>query len=198
MIRNIFSSNFYSLFSAPNKEEIIKSLKNIKVDSVATKEIKWNSGCNVDVEVLDTSVLANILAPSLKIFLSELGYGKKDVPIKVLSGWRNIYQKGGFQETHDHLGGDGREDCHLSGCFFLDDFDNDAGTFSFYNRHSSELNIVWRKIFTSLYSMNNITTHGIMPKAGDILFFPSYMLHGVTQHRLRKPRTTVSFNIQFI
>ena len=117
MIRNIFSSNFYSLFSAPNKEEIIKSLKNIKVDSVATKEIKWNSGCNVDVEVLDTSVLANILAPSLKIFLSELGYGKKDVPIKVLSGWRNTYQKGGFQETHDHLGGDGKEDCHLDVSF---------------------------------------------------------------------------------
>ena len=39
---------------------------------------------------------------------------------------------------------------------------------------------------------------GAQAAAGDILFFPSYMLHGVTQHRLRKPRTTVSFNIQFI
>ena len=189
MIRNIFSSNFYSLFSAPNKEEIIKSLKNIKVDSVATKEIKWNSGCNVDVEVLDTSVLANILAPSLKIFLSELGYGKKDVPIKVLSGWRNTYQKGGFQDMHDHLDGDD-EECHLSGCFFLDDYHKDAGNFYFYNRHSSEVPVLWRRLNTHWPSLY------VEQKAGDILFFPSYMLHGVSLHKIRKPRTTISFNMK--
>ena len=35
-------------------------------------------------------------------------------------------------------------------------------------------------------------------KAGDIILFPSYLLHGVSPHKLRKPRTTISFNLQFI
>ena len=41
-------------------------------------------------------------------------------------------------------------------------------------------------------------SHVIIPKAGDIIFFPSYMLHGVTPHRMEEPRTTIAFNLRFI
>ena len=45
MIQPIFSNNFYSLISAPNKDEIFETLKNIKVDRKATDQISWNDAC---------------------------------------------------------------------------------------------------------------------------------------------------------
>ena len=36
----------------------------------------------------------------------------------------------------------------------------------------------------------------IEPERGDILFFPSHMLHGVTPHKSDTPRITVSGNIK--
>ena len=189
MIRNIFSNNFYSLFAAPNRGDIFESLKNIKVDRVATKKVTWNTGCNVDVEILDKEAIENLFLPSLNIFFSKLESNNTNVEVKLLSVWRNTYQKGGFQDMHDHLDGDD-EECHLSGCFFLDDYHKDAGNFYFYNRHSSEVPVLWRRLNTHWPSLY------VEQKAGDILFFPSYMLHGVSLHKIRKPRTTISFNMK--
>ena len=196
MIQPIFSNNFYSLISAPNKDEIFETLKNIKVDRKATDKISWNAACEVEVEVLDKHSCADFLLPSINMFLSEMGCGNKRVPFQLLAIWKNTYHKGGFQELHDHIGGDGVSEFHLSGCFFLEDFDPNGGKFYFYNRHLSELNSVWRAFREAADHV--YASHVIEPKAGDIIFFPSYMLHGVTVHPLRKPRRTLSFNIQMM
>ena len=191
MIHRIFPLHFYSLFPAPNKEEIFETLKNIKVNREATDKIRWNSQCKVEVEVLDKKVVENLLRPSLDKFFSMMESSIDiNLVVKFLSAWRNTYRKGGFQELHDHVDGEGLEDCHLSGCIFLDDFHLDASRFYFYNRHLSEVPVLWRKLNKLSHSF------GLKPKAGDVLFFPSYMLHGVTLHKLMKPRRTISFNIQ--
>jgi hypothetical protein len=191
MIHRIFPLHFYSLFPAPNKEEIFETLKNIKVNREATDKIRWNSQCKVEVEVLDKKVVENLLRPSLDKFFSMMESSIDiNLVVKFLSAWRNTYRKGGFQELHDHVDGEGLEDCHLSGCIFLDDFHLDASQFYFYNRHLSEVPVLWRKLNKLSHSFT------LKPKAGDVLFFPSYMLHGVTLHKLMKPRRTISFNIQ--
>ena len=38
-------------------------------------------------------------------------------------------------------------------------------------------------------------TMGIEPDKGDIVFFPSHMIHGVSPHKSDNPRITVSGNI---
>ena len=100
---------------------------------------------------------------SLQIFEhSRMSLGLKNIAIdpkiELLDIWRNTYQKGGFQEIHDHLVGAvpesvspfyGAEEADLSGCFFLEDYHPEASTFYFHNRHASELNVVWRKFMST-------------------------------------------------
>ena len=206
MIRNIFPNSFYSIISTPNKEEIFKALKTARVDREASKWIEWNRDCKVDVEILYRDEIGKLFLPSLEIFLKELGVNQ-DLPFECIGIWRNTYKKGGFQEIHDHLVGAvpesvspfyGAEEADLSGCFFLEDYHPEASTFYFHNRHSSELNVVWRKFMSTSPFLEGSLSYNIQPKAGDVIFFPAYMLHGVTPHGSKNPRTTVSFNIKFL
>ena len=196
MISSIFTNSFYSLVKTPNKEDIFKALKTIKVDKDESEKIKWNKNCEVEVEILYRDEISQLLIPALEIFLQELGV-KEDMPLNLLSVWRNTYQKGGFQELHDHIGAD-EEECHLSGCFFLNDFHPDGGKFYFQNRYSSELGLVWKRFMKTSPALHGPYYWFPEYKAGDIIFFPSYMFHGVTPHKLESPRTTISFNMKFV
>jgi hypothetical protein len=117
---------------------------------------------------------------------------KNIIPLKLEGVWRNTYIKGSFQEIHDHSGGG-----DVSGCVFLEDFDQEAGKFYFYNRHASEIGAKWRYLLMG-DKMDEMLSKVIVHDAGDVLLFPSYVLHGVTLHRLRRPRTTISFNMSFV
>ena len=195
MISSIFTNSFYSLVKTPNKEDIFKALNTIKVDREKSEEIVWNKNCEVEVEILYKDEMGRLLFPAVEIFLQELGIS---IPVELLSIWRNTYQKGGYQEIHDHIDGEGLEECHLSGCFFLDDFHPEGGKFFFQNRHSSELGVAWRKVIQTSPALHGPLYWFPEYKAGDIIFFPSYMLHGVTPHGLDNPRTTISFNMKFV
>ena len=187
-MKHIFSHSFYLLFSLPNEKEVFETITNPKyIDKELTSLITWNENCRVKVEVLDVDKVGHLLAPSIELFLQHVR-SKKSVGL--LDIWKNTYNKDGFQEVHDHV----NNKAHLSGCIFLEDQTKDTSRFYFCNRHNTEL-ALWREIMNDERLQNKWFPN---IKAGDIIFFPSYMLHGVTPHKLRKPRTTISFNLQFI
>tara|TARA_Y100001963_G_scaffold102450_1_gene141006 strand:+ start:1021 stop:1584 length:564 start_codon:yes stop_codon:yes gene_type:complete len=187
-MKHIFSNSFYLLFSLPNKKEVFESVTNSKyVNKELTSRIKWNENCRVEVEELYADKVGHLLVPSIELFLEHIGAKKS---VSLLSIWKNTYNKDGFQEIHDHV----NKEAQLSGCIFLEDQTKDTSRFYFYNRHNTEL-VIWKEIMND-QTLNNSWSPNI--KAGDIIFFPSYMLHGVTPHKLRKPRTTISFNLKFI
>jgi len=189
MIHEIFSNYLYFLISPPNKEEIL-SVRNIKVEEIDTSNLEWIKECEVKVEILDEDKISSLLKPSLLIFFKELGI-RRIPKITLMSSWKNTYTRGSFQEIHDHL--HTVDDSHLSGCIFLDDYNSDASQFYFYNRHCSEVSEPWRMMMEDIgYPFKDCV---VKPKKGDIIFFPSHMLHGVTPHRMDEPRTTISFNI---
>ena len=190
MIQNIFPSYFYSLISLPNKEDIFKTLAKVKIDHKNSSMIDWNKHCSVKVEQLYVKDFESLLAPSVTTFMNYAGITDG---IVLESIWRNTYEMGGYQEVHDHITQAGTE---LSGCIFLEDQTEDSSKFFFFNRQSSEVSKKWKHILGS--NKIDVFNYFLNPKAGDILFFPSYMLHGVTAHRSKKPRTTLSFNFNFI
>ena len=185
MITPLFSNHFFSLITPPNKEKIIEGVKNLRIDKISTSQIEWNKYCSVEVEELYANEIAPLFTPSVRVFLEQIGSASD---IEFVSIWRNTYKKGGYQEVHHHMYG--KENADISACLFFDDFHLDAGKFYFYNRNASEISERWRELFSS-------TSYTLTPKAYDIIFFPSYMLHGVTVHRLKKPRRTLSFNMRF-
>ena len=197
MIKSIFSNYFYSLITPPNKEELIATFNNAKVDEKETKELIWPNACEIKVESLHPRGVGYVLSQTLKIFFIEMGVmeGDKDFDnMRMLSIWRNTYNKGYYQEIHDHLSSDGSD---LSGVVFLNDYVEGASEFYFYDKHYSEVSASWRRLLQKVKSPNSNKLKICNPKAGDVLLFPSYIPHGVTMHKINQPRTTISFNIAF-
>ena len=192
MIQQIFSNYLYSLITHPNKEEILLS-KDISVEDVDVDKAQWIQNCQVKVEHINPADISSLLTPSIQIFYNQLEL-KSRLEIELTLAWKNTYTKGCYQEIHDHLHTD--ENADISGCIFLDDFHPDASHFFLYNRHCSEISASWGKIMAEMHLP--FKSHVIIPKAGDVIFFPSYMLHGVTPHRMEEPRTTIAFNLRFI
>tara|TARA_Y100000401_G_scaffold85159_1_gene70433 strand:+ start:234 stop:812 length:579 start_codon:yes stop_codon:yes gene_type:complete len=192
MIHTVFNTNFYSLITPPNKDEIVKILSKIECDEELTKKLKWNESCKVKVEVIDKQETAKVILNALEIFFNDLEYISFIENLFISSAWRNTYYKDYYQELHDHYDVDGSD---LSGVVFLNDYEEGASQFYFYNKYRSELSTSWLKLFnTTGFQYRNAA---IRPKAGDVLLFPSYLLHGVTPHKLDNPRQTVSFNLSF-
>ena len=104
---------------------------------------------------------------------------------KILNPWLNKYSRGGFQEIHYH------DDCDIAGVVFLNDGE-DFSKFYFWDAHHTSFTKPWIKILTQM-KLSNIYYPEV--KAGDVLLFPSHMLHGVSPHNCDIIRETFSFNV---
>ena len=97
--------------------------------------------------------------------------------------WLNLYERGYYQELHCHKGND------LSSIFFVNDGINFSELF-FYDRNANNFS----DNFEELISYESTTN--IPYKKGDIIFFPSHTLHGVTSHQNDEIRKTLSVNFK--
>ena len=77
--------------------------------------------------------------------------------------------------------------------YFLDNPDPDFGNF-YFTIDIHQLLKPQRQLLNSLFDTPYLSFVPSVVK-GDILIFPSYLMHGVTMHKSEKTRTTISFNI---
>ena len=73
----------------------------------------------------------------------------------------------------------------------MDDYKENDAKFYFLNERSRVTSEAWTGLSDTMGDSISIE-----PERGDILFFPSHMLHGVTPHKSDTPRITVSGNIK--
>ena len=182
MIYSLFRNYFYSKFLSPNRTELLKYFDNPIKSS--DQEFLWGKNCNVRKERLqNTDEVKKLLKPSIEKFFNLCEF-RQPKETKITDIWKCLYDRGSYQETHDHCGND------LSGVLFLTDWKVGASNFYFYDRHCSEITEFWRRC-------GSFTSESITYKRGEILLFPAYMMHGVTQHNHRVTRKIVSFNLYF-
>jgi hypothetical protein len=174
----IFSNYFYDLVEPSNKEEILNIAENPPLHE--NQNFEWSKDCSVSLERLSYNVFGELIFPTLLEFQKKFNI---DRPFAVEDVWKTTYEKGSFQEIHDHSG------CEISCVIFLDDQEEDGSRFFFYNRHGSELSLSWLDFLPE-----DPLNHYVEYKRGDVLFFPSYMLHGVSCHRIDKKRRTIALN----
>ena len=94
-----------------------------------------------------------------------------------------MYKRNYFQEVHDHGSVD------ISSVFFAND-GVDFGKFFFIDRNSCNFS----EIYEELISYTNY--HQPTVKKGDIIFFSSHILHGVSSHENDEIRKTLSVNFK--
>tara|TARA_R110002020_G_scaffold37239_1_gene112445 strand:+ start:35177 stop:35734 length:558 start_codon:yes stop_codon:yes gene_type:complete len=174
----IFSPSFYFKYRAPNAEELIGALEHYTEQDIDNSGFKWGKQCTIDRIPLEREDYHNMLEPSLMLLSKEVNLNFKYL---MHAPWLNYYKRGSFQEIHGHEGND-------MSCVFFANSGIGFSEFFFFDRNSVSLSIPMK----SLVNYHNISK--VEYEAGDILFFPSHMLHGVTPHKSDIVRKTFSVN----
>ena len=174
-MNHVFSQFYYWKYEIPNFDEVLDYCKDYKIDN---SKYDWGDACIVDRAPLDPMKVKSLIRPSITLLAKEVN---KNMKYAVADAWLSLYNQNSFQEAHDHC-------AHtLSAVMFLNHGPNFA-KFYFADR-----------LPALGYHLQNILpredTEYPEVKAGDIIIFPSYMMHGVTPHKSDEVRVTLACNI---
>ena len=178
MIEIPFYNDFYSLILPDNHEEIIEHCLN--ATELPNEEFIWGEMCLSEKVHLKNTGFSELLKPFVVECISKI----VDTPytFSVEEVWKNTYYRHYHQEPHDHKG------FELSFVIFMEDYKENDAKFYFVNERnrltpSTWMDLAWSKMPDDIH---------ISTKRGEILFFPSHMLHGVSPHLSDEPRITIS------
>jgi len=183
VINELFFSPFYGQYKIKNYKELVSVIEK-NLDSFDS-HCNWNSNCNVDVKYIDNyDFIIPFIEPCIKQFCEDIDrklyiefYGRP---------WISSYSYESFQEVHQH------GDSDLSCVFFMNS-GIDFAKFYFLNRHGNDFSDVWiREIFS------NEMADTFFPDVteGDLIIFPSHLLHGVGVHKSEELRKSLAFNMR--
>ena len=182
MITQLFPVDFFVKVRPSNFEEILSNVSSLGVDdSSIQQDENWGSNCTVKTIHLDPDKWISILAPGIRQFCGQVGWNGN---FAIHESWINFYKRGYFQEPHSHRG------CDFASVVFLNNGE-DYAKFYFQNRMSGYV----PPLIEHLTGVSDSWYPNIEP--GDMFFFPSYLLHGVSPHYSDEIRKTLSFNISF-
>ena len=148
------------------------------------EEFQWGEECLSEKVYLKLTGFTEILKPSIIEVLTEVIDEDMPYGFAVEEVWKNTYHRYYHQEQHDHQG------YELSFVIFLNDFREEDARFYFLNERTRVCSGIWGDLSDMMPD-----TMGIEAEKGDIVFFPSHMIHGVSPHKSDNPRITVSGNI---
>lgn len=182
MLNKLFLGPFYGHYKVENHREL-SSIISKKIENVEDYN-GWNQNCNVQVKMVDDlNFIVPYVKPLLRQFSEEL---ESKINFEFVGGgWVSCYNKGGFQEVHQHSHSD------VSVVYFMNS-EKDFAKFYFLDRHSNDFSDSWiRKVFPTQL------TDTFFPniEEGDLLIFPSHIFHGVSIHKSNVLRKTFAFNM---
>ena len=174
----LFIQNFEKHKSLNKKlsKEIIEARKNNLAAMPNSNENCWRSVYKYKCEEELLQPINLVLGEYLNFY-----FQRTDIPAKIVY-WTNINSFGGGNLFHTHY----RADCDLSGVYYVQG--EGTGSIKFATHE--------QMYFMMPPHMPNAKMIEHQPKDGDIILFPSYLLHEVTINTAAKKRITVGFNIK--
>lgn len=145
-----------------------------------------HTSCNTKNNILENSVQEEIKKDISECIKKNL---PDDVIVRVNDFWYNIYKKNFYQEAHDH--------CDLLNFLSGIYFHKNATPPIFYNYQTSLLKAMGFATVLQDSWFNTVRPSTYVPKIkdGDIIIFPSDLVHEVPRYNSDKLRITFSFNI---
>ena len=166
----MFQLNEHISFIAPNAQQLTDFVMSLDNNLVDNSKFSWGNECKVDKIDLSQYNIRELLDPSINYLLDVKNSYVNSNKIHLAGSWANLYNKGFFQEWHDHHEID-------FVCVF---FANSGENFS--------------KLF--FFDWNTGISTPIMPDPGTIVFFSSKRPHGVTLHNSEVQRRTLACNFE--
>jgi uncharacterized protein (TIGR02466 family) len=159
-------------------------------DSVARSNIAgWHSASDFFARTEPAHArLAEVIREATWTATRLTGAANKFAAINVaLDGWINVNPGGAYNSPHDHPG------AYWSGCYYVrvPAGEPPEGAIEFLDPRTAPVG-------------NGVVGSGqwpgyfrVVPKAGEILIFPSTVRHWVHPHRAEEERVTIAFNARF-
>jgi uncharacterized protein (TIGR02466 family) len=105
-----------------------------------------------------------------------------------LFAWMNANPPGGYNAPHTHPG------AHWSGVYYVSQPDVESGTSGMIEFLDPRTDLPhWRMLKTSAFSMKK----KFRPAVGEMVLFPSYLVHWVYPNETDEERVSIAFNATF-
>ena len=171
----------------------ILNYKNLTVDNSGSETNCWRGHLVRDkvstenLEYIEKLILTimqkydeSITKPS-SIYINKNFYERFDISKPLIHTWINVNSTNGYNISHNHGGS------FLSGVIYLQS--TDTGSIEF-----EPLNYIY-KINHPVWYYNGTAKYN--PNDGDVLIFPSFLMHRVQPNPSDKERINIAFNIGF-
>ena len=125
------------------------------------------------------------LQPYIIKTFENFGWKIKDKNIRISEMWAIINKKDDFNVVHTH------PNCYLSAAYYVKAKKN-CGKFEVEHPNNAK-----RYFFPEIEKINefNLEVASIDIEEGDLLLFPSYLPHKVSQNNIDEDRVVISFNV---
>lgn len=191
----------YNLFPDPifrykleNFEEINKELlsyifelkKNNPVGNNRSNKGGWHSP-NFDIVKPGPPInFINNFKDFLKdIIVNEFGWEYIPNRQRIVAMWAIINKKNSYNVKHNH------QNCYLSSAYYVKK-PKDSGEITFFDPKEAKTYRFPEIEKNTDFSVEKIT---IKPEEGELLIFPSYLYHEVSENLVNEDRIVVSFNV---
>ena len=190
-IYQLFPSPFFvRKLSSDSYSNVLTEIKKFHKNFVNSEKLNVETvySENASVSLIDNEIFSPFIREveqiSQKVFNEIFNY--KDVNTYVSDIWSTCLKPGEQGQIHYH------SNSYLSGVWYP--FDIEYSDISFYspNNEKNCLNLVTNVVE---FNVLNSSCFTFTPKKEDLILFPSYLTHQVSQNIFNKPRYSLAFNI---
>jgi uncharacterized protein (TIGR02466 family) len=191
MKKNIFTTSIYkSKNYNPSYNELILNelevLKKINKGNYLSNRGGFQSYNIENIKILNETCA--MLIAHLENYLSCFEEVKNKIEVTLINCWINENYKHSYNVPHVH------PDSSFSGVFYLKTNLN-CGNIDFYNENQIiNFNTEYEKLFPNSSDFHSV--YSLLPTNNDLIIFPSYLKHGVSENLSDESRVSISFNLK--
>ena len=185
------------LFAVPLYRTIIGAPKQSEqehIEGVAMTEGRSTALNSTNLHILDVIQLRELrhkVESGIQEYMDHLGVDQDKIAMNITTSWVNRYDKGHSTHQHHH------SNSIISGVYYLADCDDTAPIH--FHRAPGYVNLWPNTVNLPIKQHNalNIDVITVIPKAGELIMWPSHLAHSVPPNQSDTPRYTIAFNTFF-
>ena len=186
---DLFAVPLYrTIIGAPNQSE------QEHIEGVAMTEGRSTALNSTNLHILDVIQLRELrhkVESGIQEYMDHLGVDQDKIAMNITTSWVNRYDKGHSTHQHHH------SNSIISGVYYLADCDDTAPIH--FHRAPGYVNLWPNTVNLPIKQHNalNIDVITVIPKAGELIMWPSHLAHSVPPNQSDTPRYTIAFNTFF-
>ena len=140
------------------------------------------------LDVIQLRELRGKIDQGIQEYMKHLGVDMTKISMNITTSWVNRYARGDLTHQHHH------SNSIISGVYYLEDCDETAPIQ--FHRAPGYVNLWPNTINLPIQQHNalNIDVVTVIPKAGELIMWPSHLAHSVPPNQSDTERHTIAFN----